>query len=81
MMSAGNVESTMSELDGIRSIEISYDSLNSLLSKVTNNPVAEDYFSALLTEAIDKGIPVLVKDSVSDAVRRLTCENGKFVFL
>ena len=71
----------MSELDGVRSIEIGYESLTSLLSRVTNNPIAEDYFSALLTEAIDKGIPVMVKDSVSGAVRRLTRENGKFAFL
>jgi len=71
----------MAELDGVRSIEISHENLASLLSKVTNNPIAEDYFSALLTEAIDKGIPVLVKDSVSGVVRRLTSENGKFVLL
>ena len=71
----------MSELDGVRSIEISHDSLTSLLSKVTNNPIAEDYFSALLVEAIDKGIPVLVKDSISGAARRLTRENGRFILL
>jgi len=60
-------------------VTIKRDALDDLLGKKTNNPIAEAGLPALLKQALEAGVPVIVSDDFGSN-RLVVNDGGEFVF-
>jgi hypothetical protein len=65
-------------LKGVGAIDIAYEDMTNLITRVTNNPLAESELPEMLREAVRRGIRVRVIGPAGFGTYQLSLEGDKF---